>query len=216
MIEAFGKRLNAAADSNPNVPPMNYGRLGWMQEQMEKRGIKVTRASVSRWFLAEVMPMPDKIEAMAEILGTDYAWLVNGEGGSTPREKRMRNALASGVVNLVAGLIQMDGGTVAFPDEDDNQAKRDRIDIYAIIRGARYSFHVAAGEPTEGGGYTFVAPKAEGVVVLGLVPRKGFSFDLFEITPDVIAQGKFFRGGVEVTVKDLKELRRVESFADRI
>jgi hypothetical protein len=44
-----------------------------------------------------------------------------------PHERKLRNAMADGAVNLVAGFIQMDGAYPAFPEESDTpRARRQR------------------------------------------------------------------------------------------
>src|SRR5690349_18041544 len=127
LCKAFGRRLISAMDNNPNVPPPNYGRLDWLVDQLERRNITVTRQSVSRWTPGEVMPMPDRVDALAQILSVDAAWLMGGgDDFTTVRDRRAHNALASGAVNLVAGLIQMGGGTVAFAEHGDAAA----VDIH--------------------------------------------------------------------------------------
>jgi len=130
------------------------------------------------------------------------------------RDRRARNALANGAVNLVAGMIQMDGATIAFPDEDDQEARRKQIDLYAIIRGARYSFHVAVGEAQESG-IAFTLPKVQAVVFLGLVARGGFRYDLFEIDQAMLEGGKFSRGAIELVIPE-GDLRQIAGFRERI
>lgn len=103
--------------------------------------------------------------------------------------------MANGVVNVVVGLIQMDGGSPAFPADDDTRAQRENIDIYAVIKGAQYSFHVAFAV----GDANFVVPtRYENTIVLG-VRRHGMSFEIFELPPELIEQGRRSGGSIEVT-----------------
>jgi hypothetical protein len=215
-VQAFAERLAAALDNNPNVPPLGRGRLGWIQQQFAKRGVTLTVASVNRWTLGTAVPEPDKIPLLADMLGTDAGWLQHGTNNAlSPREARARNALANGAVNLVAGMIQMGGGSIAFPDEDDKAAIRDAVSLKAIIRGASYSFHVATGEERDGSLH-FIIPRTEGALILAIVQREGFHFDVFEITADVVeTHGTFTRGAVEVVAQE-EDLRRITTFAERI
>ena len=150
----------------------------------------------------------------------DVAWLQIGiDQGLAPRARKARNALADGIVNVVAGFIQMDGGHPAFPDDGDTRAEQDNVDIYAIIRGGNYALHVALGTdaPAAGEGLVIfpVPAKHEAVIVLGVL-RSGMSVEIFEISPDLIAEHGIRRGGsIEVSV-NRATLRRIESFSQRL
>lgn len=214
---AFARRFEQAADLHPHCPAKHHGRLGWVAEEMTKRGHSVSNETVRKWFEGEAKPRPDKGEILAEIMQVDTAWLQMGiDASATPRERKVRNAMASGVVNLVAGMIQMDGGHPAFPEETDTRAQREHVDIYAIIRGANYALHITLGE-TEGRKARFVVPTGlgENVIVIGVI-RDGLTFDLFEVTPEIIgAHGDRKGGSIEVTV-DGSKLRKINGFTARL
>lgn len=207
----FAKRLTQACDAHPHVPALHNGRLSWIKRELSKRFSEdVSVETVRKWFHGEAKPRPDKLGKLAQLLEVDTAWLSLGiDAQLDPRERKARNAVADGAVNVVAGLIQMDGGHPAFPEEDEGP-----VDLHAIIRGAKYDIHVAAGE-ADGKELRFaVAPVTDEVLVLGVV-KTGFKIDIYEITPEVIAKGRNRGGSVEVQVK-ASELRAVETFRNRI
>jgi hypothetical protein len=121
-------------------------------------------------------------------------------------------------VNLVAGLIQMDGGHPAFPQEADEATAR-HVDLHAIIKGAKYDLHISLGSlDEETGERTFMVPhQAEDSVLLLGVIRRGFTIEVYEITSDDVAAGE--RRGVAVEVfldSSQATLRRIDSFANRL
>jgi len=209
----FAKRLEQACDAYPHIPPKHSGRQSWIARELGKRfNVTVTTETVRKWFQGEAKPRPDKLVLIAQLLEVDMAWLSLGvDPDIEPRERKVRNASVDGAVNVVAGLIQMDGGHPAFPDKDDPV-----IDMHAIIRGAKYDIHVALGE-VEGETLRFAVPtKHEDVVVLGVV-RRGFSLDIYEIPLETIEAGHRRGGSIEIVVnKDGVGLRRVESFKTRL
>ena len=208
---AFGKRLEQAAAQHPHCPPKGRGRLRWVSEQMAAKGEPVSNETVRKWFEGEVKPENDRGVRLAEVFGVDASWLTLGiDVHERPRERKIRNAMADGAVNLVAGMIQLDGGHPAFPEGEAGP-----VDIHAIIRGAKYDFHVSLGEVT-GRKAKFVVPAMlDGVIVIGVI-RDGFVYDLFEVTPEVIEEyGTNHGHSIEVDVDGAK-LRRIESFATRL
>lgn len=157
----------------------------------------------------ESKPRQDKNGLLAKLLEVDPSWLFMGiDSDLGPRERKARNAMADGVVNVVAGLIQMDGGSPAFPADDDARATKDNVDLYAVIKGAQYVFHVALGNDD---GRFVVPTQHENVIVLG-VRRKGFSFEIYELPPEVITEGQRRGGSIEV----MGAGRRVTGFDRRL
>lgn len=204
--EAFARRLNSAADGHPHCPPLHHGRLTWLRDELQKRmKMDVTVESVRKWLAGETKPHQDKILALAEILRVTPGFLAIGEEG-TPREQKARGKLVDGAVNIVAGLIQMDGGSVAFPEKDGP------VDLHAIIKAGHYSFNVAAQDAT---GKFQVPLDYEELIVLGVV-KKGFSFRLFEITGDTIAENGKRKGSTIDVEVDVETLREITSFEQRI
>lgn len=200
----YGDRFGMACDQNPHCPDLHKGRYEWIVREFARRWkTSITTESVRRWHSGLARPRQDKNAMLAELLGVDPTWLFMGvDPDLQPREKKARNAMASGVVNVVAGLIQMDGGSPAFPDEDDERAQRENIDIYAIIKGAQYSLHVTLGQ-RDGDEYRFVVPTAhEGVLVLGVI-RDGMNFTICELPEQAIEAGTQRGGSVEVMMSEI-------------
>ena len=64
----------------------------------------------------------------------------------------------------------MCGGYPAFPTDDDTRVQDRKIDLYAVIRGAQFSFHVAVGDLTENRvRFTVPVEAAEDAFVIGVV-----------------------------------------------
>lgn len=185
----FAQRLEMACDQYALCPPLHKGRYQWIVDEFGRRfNESITTETVRKWSKGEARPKQDKNALLAQLLQVDPTWLYMGiDADLEPRERKARNAMASGVVNVVAGLIQMDGGTPAFPEEEGV------VDIHAIIKGAAYSFHVALGS-----GRRFVVPtKYETAVVLGVI-RDGMSFRIYELTPEIIETGPRRGGSIEI------------------
>ncbi len=215
---AFRERLLSAVENNPNVPPHRSGMQTWVLDEFHKRDEMLTLESVSKWFRGAGRPSTARGEMLAEILGVDAGWLLHGVNSAvTTRDVRARNALADGAVNLVAGLIQMDRGVIAFPEEGDKLAVRESIDLYAILRGVRYSIHVAVGE-IEDSVIRFSLPRSDAVLPILVVRNGHFNFDLYEVRPEVAERhGRFVRGALEIEVPlDSDGLRPITSFVERL
>ena len=123
----------------------------------EKFGEAPSPEAVRKWFSGEARPRPTYIQNLAVLLNVDEAWLALGKTPSeTPVEAKKRNARAGGAVNYLAGLIEMHGGSIAFPEGRDSHA-----DFHAIIEGKMYPVEVKLGRPSEDSVYTFaVSPSA--------------------------------------------------------
>lgn len=216
LHKEFENRLQRAADLNPNVPPLRSGRLTYIKDELEKRGMTVSLETVRKWFSGEAMPHKSRWETIAEILKVDQAWLVHGMDDVSPSERRLRNALVDGAVNFVAGLMQMDGAVVAFPDEADRYAIADHIDLTAIIRGASYAVHVVVAEDREHGPVFCVPTDLRNTIPIGVVRHEGFNFSIYEISDMALGLGEPGRTGrIEVDVR-LDGVREIESFRNRL
>lgn len=216
----FGRRLVSAIDNHPHAPPPHKGRLRWFADEMDRRfGKRVSEEGVRKWIIGENKPRDSTMAQIAEMLRVDPAWLAMGlDANLRPRETKVRNAMASGAVNIVAGLIQMDGGYPAFPKEDDQRAKSEHLDLYAIIKGAQYSIHVALGQ-AEGEGVRFAVPvEADKLIVLGVVRDEGFKVRIFELPWETIeAFGKRRGGSIEVNIGNIDDdLTEIQTFANRL
>ena len=208
----FARRMAQACDGNPDVPPPNYGRLGWFADKIEERtGKRVANETVRKWLVGEVRPRPKMISALAAVLKVDEGWLSLGRTPElSEREMRLRNASADGVVNLVASMVRMFGANPAFPGEDDKFAQENKIDLYAIIRGAQYAIHVALFQD----GKAVIPIEAKDAFVIGVEHLGGTSFRLLDLTDfEDVAKRK---GGAFEVALDARDWKVIESFAERI
>jgi transcriptional regulator with XRE-family HTH domain len=206
----FAKRLDSACEASGLCPPLHRGRLTWVQNEL-KRHFKETVSveTVRKWFAGEAKPRPEKVARLAQILQVDVSWLSLGiDKGMAPRELKARGREIDGAVNIVAGLIEMDGSHAAFASDSDQKRG---VDIHAIIRGAKYDFHVTVGDE----GVFRVPVKREGLVVLGLVKR-GFTAEIYEISDTVIERHGSNKGGMVEVKLPPSRLKKIESFTERL
>lgn len=130
----FAKRLDTALSNFSDVPS-GRGRQKWLRDRIEERcNVEVSPEAVRRWFAALSYPRPQVMDVIARALETDVAWLALGVVPDTALgRRRQTNARVSGAVNLIAGMIQMSQGTIAFPTKSD-----EGVDLYAIIDGEQH------------------------------------------------------------------------------
>lgn len=215
----FAQRLAKAADHHPHVPPIAQGRLSWFRDHFKAdHGVDISLETVRKWFYGEAKPRPDKMTMLAQMLEVDEGWLSLGrEPELQPREQKARNAVADGAVNLLAGIIQMNGGNPAFPVEGDRRAERHHIDLYAIIRGAQYAFHVSLAAKADVGYRFTIPPEWEDAFQMGVIIIDPTTFWFVEIGDQDVERGTKRGGFVEVTLSHREaEKRRITSFAQRI
>lgn len=194
----FAQRFEMACDQQPHCPPLHKGRYQWIVDEFRKRYKEsISTETVRKWHSGEARPKQDKNALVAQLLGVDATWLYMGvDPDLEPRERKARNAVADGAVNVVAGMIQMDGGNPAFPD------KEGVVDLHAIIKGVKYDFHVSMIDED---GRAVVPTKYEGVIVLG-VSRDGMNFTVVEIPQETIEAGQRRGGSIEVDASGLKPI----------
>jgi transcriptional regulator with XRE-family HTH domain len=197
--KAFGKRLSQAVSSHPRAPG-GHGQQAWLRQELKNRfALETSKESLSKWFAGVVLPRPRTLNQIAEVLQVDPAWLSMGVTPITkPKEKMVRNAVASGVVNYVAGLIQMQGGTIAFPASESED-----IDLIAIVNGEHLSFQVKAFQHEKSMLKLHLSPKVEGLTVLGVDLGKGFAdTEIIRVPHDVIEKHATKKGGFQELTLD--------------
>lgn len=135
--KAFAKRLEQACANHPRAPS-GHGQQTWVRKALEERfNVTLSPEAIRKWFAGEARPRTTTMMQLAEVLGVDEAWLALGiSPAAEPRAKAKLNALASGAVNLVAGHIQLAGGTIAYPEKDAG------FDLFAIIEGRQIAIEV--------------------------------------------------------------------------
>lgn len=221
LAREFGERLNQAADDHPHAPAHNYGRLTWTQRELKDRyNEDFSLESVRRWFSGMMKPRSTAtMKALAQLLEVDEAWLAMGRNVTVSvREQRARDATATGVANVLAGLIQIAGGAPAFPNADDQRAKKNGIELYAVIQGAQYSFQIALGRQ-EGDKVRFSVPiRSEQCFTIGALVVDGPGVLFCELPGELWAEQSVKKGAsVELVVdKSEVERRRITSFANRL
>lgn len=211
----FARRMQMACDGNPDIPPLNRGRLVWFVERLAEKGIEVRVETVRRWFGGFSYPRKDAMMALAQALKVDAGWL--SSGSSQPKidmkEAKKQIAVASAALNIVAGFMQLDGAHPAFPEEGDWEADGRQINLYAIIKGIKHSFHVT---PLTGENRFEIPLNAEGSFVLGVVPNGRFSVRILELDWQTIQQKGIRRNATYYVPSDASDWREIESFTDRL
>lgn len=210
LASEFSKRLQIAMENNPNCPPKYHGERVWLVERLLSLGVSVGKESIRKWVEGEAQPTNDKMPILAEALGVDAQWLMFGDTGAEPAAHSFD---AGALTNLVAGLIALDGGTIAFPAEGTGDQN---VHLHAILRGANYPLHIVAGEP-DGDMLTFrVPPARKGLIVLGVVRRSWAEFEVYEIDDQVIADLGEYERGASVVRGPGTAFRRITTFRERL
>lgn len=217
----FAQRMIEACGRNPDVPLPNYGRLGWFVEQMDTRfGVNITQETVRKWFAGESRPRQGSMVKLAALLEEDVAWLSLGATpGLSQKDQKVRNAAADGAVNVLAGLIQMDGGSPAFPTEDDARARDGLIDLYAIIRGAQYSLHVVTAVRGEDSWTVSIPFGVSDSIVIAVLPIGDLKCEFVEMPWDQVElEGKRKAGAYEVVLPCdyASKWKQIKTFAERL
>lgn len=181
--ESFGVRLTKACEEAPHIiPPIHQGRNNWFVHRLSTDyDFEITREGVRKWFAGEAMPRPEIVLAIADLLGIDPGWLMFGSHGLA-KKKDIRSIVSDeGAVNLIIGIVQMSGGSVAMSD-DNSQA-----DIFAIIERRQHRLFARLASDIGNGKFKVEVPNSyKGAVVIGVI-QKGFgSFDLVALKSDVI------------------------------
>lgn len=218
----FARRFQIACDGNPIVPLPNYGRLGWFKEQLAAKGTTVTIETVRKWFAGESRPRHKAMMDLAIVLGVDEAWLAVGKSPEmTEKQQKVRNASADGAVNVVAGLIQICGGYPAFPLENDTRAAQHKIDLYAVIKGAQYAFHVVTADIKDDGVHFAVPVETlEQAFVIGAVRTGELELTFYELDSENVEAHGRRKGEVFDVMTDPRDLgshwKQITTFSHRL
>lgn len=183
---AFARRLNQAIEESDLLPPYNQGRYTWISEQLRRQfGVEVTRETVRKWVSGETVPRNEKLRALAKLFNVDEGWLAFGVRSDVAARQGPDKILADGgVVSLVAGLIQMAGGTCALPEPGD---RNEFVDLYAIVGRRQRMIAVRLGDEVSSGKYRFSVPNEfEPCVNIGVVRTDFACFDLLLLSHNQI------------------------------
>lgn len=211
--KAFAKRFNQAIENIPDVPPEHYGRLKFIVERLDAFGLKVSQETVRKWKSAETLPKHSSMEQLAEFLKVDHSWLAFGTESISPTMSALneRTVFENGAITLLAGFIQIGGGTVLQASGDE------KADLRAVIRGAQYSLRVIVGQP-EGDGYQFDVPAdtdTTETLIVGIIVQGGMSVEVYEIESELFERSEKRDAFKRVRAK-ASDLRRIEGFAKRL
>lgn len=190
MASDFKDRLNQACDESPLVPPHGKGRQLSISAAME-----ISQEAARKWFAGESKPRPEKMKQLAEYLKVELEWLALGIKPEEDRKQKRASArITEAAVMMVAGLIGMEGGIIAFPGERDPRA--DYVDMYAIMKGAQYAVYVSLGKDLGDGTYEFITPKNnQDVRTIGFIPEGVGRFTLIEMKEKQINDHKKTKAG---------------------
>ena len=183
----FAKRLGIACD-NSRQAPIAHGRQIWLKNQLESQVNEVvSREAVRKWFSGEAKPKPKLMSLVARVLGVDEAWLAVGSSNISISEKRLRSILATGATNMVAAQIQLSGGTVGFPEDEENG-----VDLYAIIKGRHKT--VAARYGNADGNFKLGFPLNIDTPIVVLPTDIPTVFRFFSVPSDIMSEEGNIRG----------------------
>ncbi|WP_281686677.1 helix-turn-helix transcriptional regulator [Pseudomonas citronellolis] len=186
MATEFKDRFVLACDRASHVPPKFAGRGVDIA-----KAVDVSQEAVRRWFEGSAMPRPKTMKKLAAYLGCDDAWLALGVEPpvATVEEKISRVINESGAIQLVAGLIMLDGHECAFPAAGIKQANG--VDLYAISRGTQFALNVALARAVEPGKYEVTIPTGYiGVKCVAVFYRALDDNDVVVLPHDVIGKHK--------------------------
>ena len=138
VSQEFAQRLQLACERCARCPTeMIRGKQKWLYDElMNKFGTRVSPEATRKWFAGETSPRQKTVKQIASILGVDFAWLAVGtEPNMDEKQKRHHNLKVSGAVNLLVGIIQLNGGGAAFSKDNSNE-------ITAIIDATLFTIEV--------------------------------------------------------------------------
>jgi len=201
----FAKRLKTAV-SNHREAPQLHGQQKWLRERIEQKfGKTLSPEAIRRYFAGDNKPRPNIIQMIAGALNVDAAWLTYGTNpAQSDIASRQHKALAGGATNLIAGMIQLNGGHIAFPEAGETS-----IDLYAIIGGAQKSISVKAFTKKAEASVVHFPHDHERLISLIVVVEGPTSYRIYRVPSQTISDVGTSKGGyVEavLTTDDLPAL----------
>ncbi len=190
METTFAQRFKQACDDSPIIPEHGRGR----QVSIAKR-LGVTQEAVRKWFSDEAKPRPDKMRELAEYLEVEEPWLALGIKPELDRnEKRRALNKLEGAVQLVAGLILLEGGTCAWPKPNDQRAPY--TDLYVIMRGSQWALHVSLAREVSDAHYEIKIPREyRDVKVVAVLQDTPGRYNFLDLPVELIEKHKQRRAG---------------------
>lgn len=186
--KAFAKRIEIACE-NHSLSPSGHGRQTWLRRAIEEKfGVRLSPEAVRKWFAGEARPRPKVMTQIAQVLQVDEAWLSLGlKPLATPVEKDKLNALANGAVNLVAGQIQLAGGSIAHTEEGSDH------ELFAIVRGKQHAVTVRLGDTSSR--FRIAVPSAVKTAIAVVPTVQPTVYRFFRVPADLVEQHGDNRGG---------------------
>ncbi len=196
--EEFGHRLSQALEACPTAPPNPHGRLSWLKRELERQGTKVSVNTVHKWCHGYSRPREDKIRALAKVLKVDDVWLSLGRKPiETPAKVSEGAARAKGAVMMLAGLIEVAGGRVTFPNTDSTPH------LWVNLNEEQFGAVIVTPQGRDNATVSFVIPEPVGEFkVLAVVSEPGLMnmqiLDLTEVRRELF-------GGFSVVKLDCRK-----------
>lgn len=186
--QAFIERLRQACDESANVPPPYKGR-----QEFIAKALGIASEAVSKWFKGASMPRPDKMVALAELLGVEQSWLAFGLAPEMNRsERKVHVNSLDGAVHVVMGMTMLSGVTCGIPSD----SKQGLIDFYATIRGAVYPVHVCLGRQIDEDQFEVLLPKDYADVrCVALIHSDKGAIQILDMPYDLVEECKTRKAG---------------------
>lgn len=146
----FSHRLVQAMEGHPRAPM--YGHQAWLRNLLKEAGLEVSANSVHKWARGTARPRRDAVRVLARVLAVDEVWLAMGSKKVDDTDLKEQAGSRSAATLLLAGLIELSGGKVAFPAPTD-----EGVSLWANIGSARI-------------GIVAVVPQAKGKLLSFIVP----------------------------------------------
>lgn len=188
----FARRLKKACDDNPVIPEKGKGQQVWLAQKLD-----ITQEAVRKYFEGLNRPNPDKMKAIAKLLGVDESWLALGINPEMDgRQKRQYQNQAGAATYLMFGVFIANGYTCAFGKEGDEV-----VDFYAIKGGQQKAISVTtARERSKAVWLLPVKTSYEQTMNLVVVPIRSTQFEFIFMDQQGISEHGQNRGGIiEVT-----------------
>lgn len=183
----FGARLRQAVEGHPLAPPPPFGRQKWLQEKLQREAqLEVSPNAVHKWMRGASRPREDSIRKIAKVLAVDDVWLARGRRPVIdPAVAKVEAVRGHGATLILAGLIEMEGGRVAFPADAGDTAS-----LWADLGGGRKGIIVVPGR-VQGAAVSYIVPEPVGsnrviavnVRQAGADERRIGTFELIDLTP---------------------------------
>lgn len=166
--QEFAFRFNQAIEGHKMAPPTPFGRQAWVIKKLKNEtGLSVSPNTMSKWFKGLAKPRQDNIRKIAKVLEVDEIWLAMGQKPVAPsNDSREVAAKARGGALALAGMLEMMGGRVTFPDDDNSP-----VDMQVNYAGRTFEAVVVSPKETDKDWTILVPEPVGGARVLAVTMR---------------------------------------------